>query len=210
MERLLREKMVTLGASLFARGYSSGSGGNISARLPDGSILATPTNASLGRLAPERLSLVAADGTLISGDPPSKECAFHLKIYQARPGCGAVVHLHSTYATGLSCLRDLDPENVIRPFTPYYVMKVAPLPLVPYYRPGSPELVAAVASRARQAGCFLLANHGPVVTGKTLEDAVNTAEELEETAKLVFLLQRNPAGVRYLEEEQIRELIPGG
>ncbi len=202
--------MVTLGASLFARGYSSGSGGNISARLPDGSILATPTNASLGRLAPERLSLVAADGTLISGDPPSKECAFHLKIYQARPGCGAVVHLHSTYATGLSCLRDLDPENVIRPFTPYYVMKVAPLPLVPYYRPGSPELVAAVASRARQAGCFLLANHGPVVTGKTLEDAVNTAEELEETAKLVFLLQRNPAGVRYLEEEQIRELIPGG
>lgn len=205
-ENQLRQKMVALGASLFNRGYSSGSGGNVSAKLPDGCILATPTNACLGRLDPERLSLVATDGSLISGDAPSKECAFHLKIYQARPDCGAVVHLHSTFATALSCRMDIDERDVIRPFTPYYVMKVAPLPLVPYYKPGSPELVAAVAAQARSAGCFLLANHGPVVTGKTLEDAVNMAEELEETAKLVFLLQGPPAGVRYLDEQQIREL----
>jgi Ribulose-5-phosphate 4-epimerase and related epimerases and aldolases len=176
-------------------------------KLPDGTILATPTNSSFGRLVPDRLSRVAPDGTLLSGLPPSKECAFHLKIYEARPECGAVVHLHSTYATALASLRDLNEEDVIRPVTPYYAMKVAPLPLVPYYKPGSAELVAAVAATARVAACMLLANHGPVVTGRSLEDAVNTAEELEETAKLAFLLHGHPLGIRYLEEEQMRELI---
>ncbi|SBW10407.1 putative class II aldolase [uncultured delta proteobacterium] len=207
-ESRLREEMAALGASLFNRGFSSGSGGNMSAKLPDGAILATPTNASLGRLDPARLSKVAADGTLLSGDPPSKECAFHIKIYEARPECGAVVHLHSTYATGLACCRDLDVNDVLRPFTPYYVMKVAPLPLVPYCKPGSPELVAAIAAKAREAKCLLLANHGPIVTGKTLEDAVNMAEELEETAKLFFLLRGSGVKTRYLTGEEIRELAP--
>jgi ribulose-5-phosphate 4-epimerase/fuculose-1-phosphate aldolase len=208
-ESRLREEMAALGASLFARGYSPGSGGNMSAKLTDGSILSTPANSCLGRLAPARLSMLAADGTPLSGDPPSKECAFHLKIYEARPECGAIVHLHSTYAAALSCCRDIDGNDAMRPFTPYYAMKVAPLPLVPYCKPGSPELAAAVASKAREAKCLLLANHGPVVTGKTLEDAVNTAEELEETAKLFFILRGNPAGMRYLTGEQIRELVPG-
>ena len=206
MEKQLREEMAALGASLFNRGFSSGSGGNMSAKLPDGTILATPTNSSLGRLVPELLSRIAPDGRLLSGPPPSKESAFHLKIYEARPECCAVVHLHSTYATALASLQGMNEENVIRPVTPYYVMKVTPLPLVPYYKPGSPELVAAVAATARRAKCMLLANHGSVVTGGTLEDAVNTAEELEETAKLVFLLQGNSVGVRYLDEKQIAEL----
>lgn len=207
-ESRLREEMVALGASLFTRGFSVGSGGNISAKLPDGAILATPTKSSLGRLDPARLSKVSADGTLLSGDAPSRECAFHIKIYEARPECGAIVHLHSTYATGLSCSLGLDANDVLRPFTPYYVMQVAPLPLVPYHKPGSPELAAAVAAKAREAKCLLLANHGPVVTGKTLEEAVNIAEELEETAKLYFLLQGNPAGTRFLTSEQIQALVP--
>lgn len=206
IERQLREEMTALGASLFNRGFCSGSGGNMSAKLPDGTILSTPTNSSLGRLAPERLSKLAADGALLAGDPPSKECAFHLEIYKARPECGAIVHLHSTYATGLSCCRDINKDDVLRPFTPYYVLKVAPLPLVPYYQPGSTELATAVAVKAHEAKCLLLANHGPVVTGKSLEEAVNMAEELEETAKLYFLLHGNATGVRYLTDGQIREL----
>ncbi len=119
-ENQFRETMAALGASLFNRGFSSGSGGNMSAKLPDGAVVATPTNASLGRLDPARLSKVAADGTLLAGDPPSKECAFHLKIYAARPECRAVVHLHSPHATALSCCQGLDVNDVLRPFTPYY------------------------------------------------------------------------------------------
>lgn len=207
-ESFLREQMAAFGASLFARGYSSGSGGNMSAKLPDGSVLASPTNSSLGRLDPLRLSRVSGDGTLLAGDPPSKECAFHLALYAARPDCGAIVHLHSTYAVGLSCCKGLHEADVIRPFTPYYVMKVAPMPLVPYHKPGSAELVHAVAEAGKTARCLLLANHGPVVMAKTLEEAVNTAEELEETAKLVFLLHGAPVGVRYLTDEQIQQLTP--
>ena len=206
MEKQLREEMVALGASLFNRGFTCGSGGNLSVKLPDGAILTTPTNSSLGRLDPDRLSKISTAGELLSGDPPSKEYLFHRKIYEARSDCGAVVHLHSTYAVGLSCCLDLNADDVLRPFTPYYVMKVAPLSLVPYHKPGSPELVAAVAAKAREAKCFLLANHGPVVTGKSLEDAVNMAEELEETARLFFILQGNAAGIRYLTEDQIQDL----
>lgn len=209
-ETQLREEMTALAASLFNRGFSSGSGGNMSARLPSGSVLATPTGACLGRLAPARLSALSPSGELLSGDPPSKECAFHLKIYEARPECGAVVHLHSTYATALSCCKDLNPADVLRPFTPYYVMQIAPLPLVPYYKPGSPELVEAVAAQATTAKCLLLANHGLIATGKNLEQAVNAAEELEETAKLFFLLQGGGFKVRHLTEEQIQNLRPSG
>ena len=200
--------MVALGASLFARGYAAGSGGNLSVRLADGTILATPTNSCLGRLVPERLSKIRTDGTLVSGDPPTKESAFHLALYATKPECGAVVHLHSTYAVALSCLLGLDERDVIRPFTPYYVMKVAPLPLLPYFKPGSPKLAGILAEKAGTARCFLLANHGPVVTGKTLEDAANTAEELEETARMVFLLREESGRVRLLSDAEIRELAP--
>ncbi len=205
-ETSLRAAMTELGASLFNRGFSSGSSGNMSVRLPSGSILATPTNSSLGRLVPERLSLVGMDGGLLSGDKPSKECAFHLAIYKARPDCNAVVHLHSTYATALSCLDGLDPDDVLRPFTPYYVMKVSPLPLVPYFKPGSQKLFDAIAGKAERCASMLLANHGAITTGSTLEQAVNAAEELEETAKLFFLLQGKE--IRYLTDDEIKELKP--
>jgi len=208
-EAQLREEMVALGASLFNRGFATGSGGNMSVRLSDGCVLATPTNSSLGRLKPERLSKLSGDGTLISGDRPSKESVFHLALYAARPECGAVVHLHSTWAVALSCLQGLDPSDVMRPFTPYYVMKVAPLPLLPYFRPGSPEIAEALTQHSSGASCFLLANHGPVVTGKTLEEAVNIAEELEETAKLFFLFRQEACTVRYLSDEEIRQIKRG-
>ncbi len=205
-ETQLRDEMAALGASLFVRRYCSGSGGNMSAKLPDGTVLATPTNSSMGRLVPERLSKVDCDGRLLAGDPPSKECAFHLAIYAARPDCGAIVHLHSTYAVALSCCADLNQKDVIRPFTPYYVMKVAPLMLLPYFKPGSQQLVEAIAANATSARNFLLANHGPIVTGHTLEEAVNAAEELEETAKLYFLLKQSQSDVRYLTDAEIQQL----
>ena len=208
-EQQTRNLLVELGASLFNRRFSSGSGGNISVKLDDGTILATPTNSSLGRLVPGKISLLDADGAVLSGHSPSKECAFHLALYAAKPGCGAVVHLHSPYATALSCRLDCNPDDVIRPFTPYYIMKAAPLPLIPYFKPGSPKIAEVLAEKAATANCFLLANHGPVVTGKTLEDAVNTMEELEETARLVFLLRAAGEGnVRYLSDAEILELAP--
>ena len=205
-ETQLRDEMVALGASLFLRRYCSGSGGNMSAKLADGTVLATPTNSSMGRLVPDRLSKVAQDGRLLAGEPPSKECAFHLAIYAARPDCGAVVHLHSTYAVALSCCLDLNAQDVIRPFTPYYVMKVAPLVLLPYFKPGSQQLVEAVAANASSARSFLLANHGPIVTGRTLEEAVNAAEELEETARLFFFFLQSQSNVRYITEMEIAQL----
>lgn len=137
MERELREQMVSCGASYYQRGYSVGFAGNLSLRLPDGHILATPTNSCLGSLKAERLSKVTMDGEPVTGDRMSKEIAFHLAIYRQRPDCNAIVHLHSTYLTALSCLDSLDPENIIRPFTPYYVMKVGKVPLLPYFKPGS-------------------------------------------------------------------------
>lgn len=206
-EQTLREALSSFGLSLFNRGYTSGSGGNMSVRLEDGTLLATPTNSSLGRLIPARISHVSMDGVLLGGDKPSKECAFHKAIYEARPQCRAVVHLHSTYATALSCISGIDPEDVLRPFTPYYVMKVAPLPLLPYYKPGSVELVDSIGAMAKRSGTMLLANHGAITTGETLEAAVNAAEELEETAKLFFLLRGEK--VRYLTSEEIAALRPG-
>ena len=203
-EHSLRMSMVKLGESLFNRGYSSGSSGNMSVRLPEGNILATPTNSSLGRLDPEQLSLVSIEGTLLSGAKPSKECTFHRAIYKARPSCNAVVHLHSTYATALSCLEGLDPADILRPFTPYYVMKVSPLPLIPYFKPGSQKLFDAIALQATAHASMLLANHGAITTGATLEQAVNAAEELEETAKLFFILQGK--NIRYLTENEIADL----
>ena len=205
-ETSLRMAMVEFGDSLFSRGYTSGSSGNMSVRLDDNRILATPTNSSLGRLVQERISLVSIDGELLSGDKPSKECAFHLEIYRARPKCNAIVHLHSTYVTALSCLKGLNESDVLRPFTPYYVMKVSPLPLIRYFKPGSKQLFSAIASQAQHCSNMLLANHGAITTGESLEQAVNAAEELEETAKLFFLL--SGTDIRYLTETEIQELRP--
>ncbi|MGE6106994.1 aldolase [Aeromonas sobria] len=203
-EQALRDTMVMLGASLFARGYATGGAGNLSARLPDGTLIATPTGSCLGRLSAQSLSRVSMSGEHLGGDRPSKEVAFHLALYHNNPDCQAVVHLHCTHLTALSCLDGLNPANVIRPFTPYYVMRVGSLPLIPYYRPGDERIAEELGRRALDAGAFLLANHGPVVMGKNLVEAVNNMEELEETARLALLLHGQP--IRYLSETDIAQL----
>ncbi len=202
-ETALRERIAQHGESLFSRGYGCGASGNLSALLEDG-ILVTPTNASLGRLDPARISKVAPDGTHLAGDPPSKEAFLHLTMYRARRDARAIVHLHSTCSVAVSCLSDVDPANVLPPITAYYVMRVGRLPLIPYYRPGDKTLADAVGAVARDHHAMLLANHGPVVAGAGLEAAVYAAEELEETAKLYLLLRGAP--VRLLTDAQIADL----
>lgn len=202
-ENKLREEICELGRSLFERGLTAGSSGNISARLEDGWLL-TPTNACLGRLDPARLSKLDWKGGLISGDPGSKEAFLHRAMYEERAGAGAIVHLHSTYSAAVSCLSGLDHENCIPALTAYFVMKIGRLPLIPYHRPGDPQLGKAIRGLAGRHSAVLLANHGPVVAGTTLEAAIYAMEELEETAKLFLLLRaHNP---RVLSEEQIAEL----
>ncbi len=204
-EAELRAQLVELSASLFARGFSVGSAGNISAKLPDGYLM-TPTNSSLGRLNAERLSKLAPDFTHLSGDKPSKEVFMHRAFYQARPDAGAVVHLHSTMATAVACLPDADPANPIPPLTPYFVMRIGrTMPLVPYYRPGDPAMEPAIHQAAKSARAILLANHGPVVAAATLRDAVYAAEELEEAAKLFLLLRGQP--MRLLTPPQVEDLL---
>jgi ribulose-5-phosphate 4-epimerase/fuculose-1-phosphate aldolase len=202
-ERELREQIVEHGRSLYNRGLTPGSSGNISVRLPDG-MLITPTNSCLGRLDPESISRLDSVGNLIDGLPPSKEAFLHLAYYRVREKEQAVIHLHSTHSVAVSCLRDIDPTNVLPPITAYYVMRVGRLPLVPYFAPGDLKLADAVEQAVRAAKGALLANHGPVIGGNDLDNAVYAAEELEETAKL-FLLLRNQA-TQFLSDPQVRQL----
>ncbi|MDQ0322606.1 ribulose-5-phosphate 4-epimerase/fuculose-1-phosphate aldolase [Pararhizobium capsulatum DSM 1112] len=199
-ETKLRDQIAAVGKSIFDRGLTFGSTGNISARLSTGELLMTPTNASLGSLEPERLSRFSAEGVHSGGDKPTKEAFLHQCMYCQQKMSGAVVHLHSTYAVAASILADVDPEDVLPPLTAYYVMRVGSLPLVPYFPPGDKALAKAVAEKAKSSHAVLLANHGPVVAGKTLLDAQYATEELEETAKL-FLLLRGHA-LRPLTPEQ--------
>lgn len=202
-ESRLREEIVELGRSLFDRGLTAGSSGNISVRLDDGWLL-TPTNACLGRLDPARLSKLDWDGHSISGDVPSKEAFLHRALYEERAGAGAIVHLHSTHSAAVSCMCGLNHDDCIPPLTPYFVMKIGRLPLIPYHRPGDPALAGAIRAQARKHSAVLLANHGPVVSGANLESATYAAEELEETAKLFLLLRNTP--VNPLTDEQIEDL----
>jgi ribulose-5-phosphate 4-epimerase/fuculose-1-phosphate aldolase len=202
-ENRVREDICTIGRSIFERGLTAGSSGNISVRLSDGWLF-TPTNSSLGRLDPARLSRLDATGQHTAGDVPSKESFLHRAMYDERPQARAIVHLHSTHSAAVSCMDGLDPADCIPPFTAYYVMKIGRLPLIPYYRPGDPKLGDAIRGCACRHCAVLLANHGPVVSGATLDAAVNAVEELEETAKLFLLLRGTPT--RPLSEEQIEEL----
>jgi ribulose-5-phosphate 4-epimerase/fuculose-1-phosphate aldolase len=200
-----RRLLVDLAGSLFARGFSVGTAGNISVRLADGYLI-TPTNSSLGRLDPARLSRLDPAFAHVDGDKPSKEVFMHRAMYTARTEAGAVVHLHSTMATAVSCLPDVDAGNPIPPLTPYFVMRVGRrMPVVPYYRPGDPAMEPAIHHAAREARAVLLANHGPVVSGRTLTDAVHAAEELEEAAKLFLLLRRDSP--RLLTAAQVEDLL---
>ena len=199
-----RDDIARTGASLFDRGLTAGSSGNISVRLPDGGWLMTPTNASLGSLDPAKLSHFDARGNHLSGDAPTKESFLHFAMYGERPDTNAVVHLHSTHATAVSILRDIDPMDVMPALTAYYVMRVGRLPLIPYFAPGDPDLAHAVRGLASRHHAVLLANHGPVVAGTSLANAQYAAEELEETAKLFLLLQNH--AIRSLTPEQVASL----
>lgn len=202
-EGALREEIVRLSRSLFERRFTVGSSGNISVRLDDG-LLITPTNASLGFLDPDRLSKLDRNGRHVSGDSPSKEVFLHQAFYETRPQAGAVVHLHATYATALSCLPDVDPDDAVPALTPYVVMRVGKVKLIPYMRPGDPALGDRIRDLGGRHAAVLLANHGPVVAAKDLAGAVSAIEELEETAKLALLLRGHAP--RTLTAEQIAEL----
>jgi 3-dehydro-4-phosphotetronate decarboxylase len=202
-EQSIREAMVRWSRSLFERRFTVGSSGNISVRLDDGYFF-TPTNSCLGFLEPERLSRLDAARTHVAGDPPTKELALHFAFYEARPEARAVVHLHSTYATALSCLADTDPADAMAPITPYMVMRVGRVPIIEYVRPGSPDIAPLIAGHAADHPAVLLANHGPVVAAKSLEAAVYTIEELEETARLLIVTRG--MNVRHLDGDQIAEL----
>jgi ribulose-5-phosphate 4-epimerase/fuculose-1-phosphate aldolase len=188
-EQEMREKLVRIGALLYTRQLAHGSAGNLSVRLEGGDILVTPTNSCLGFLSADRISKLSSTGELLDGDPPSKEAFFHLAVYEQRPTARAVVHLHSTYSVATSCLCHEDITDVLPPLTAYHVMRVGKLPLVPYFRPGDRALADAVRVAAREHSAMLLANHGPIIAGKSLEEAVYAYEELEETAKIFFLLK---------------------
>ena len=202
-ENAERDSICRLAKSLFDRGLTIGSSGNISVRLDDGWLM-TPTGSSMGNLDPNEISKLDLSGNLISGNNPTKESFLHIAMYDERPDSRAVVHLHSTHSVAVSCLADIDKENVLPPITAYYVMKIGTLPLVPYFPPGDINLAKAVKEMASNHHAVLLANHGPVVAGKTLEDAVYAIEELEETARL-FLLLRNMK-TQYLNEKQVKTL----
>jgi ribulose-5-phosphate 4-epimerase/fuculose-1-phosphate aldolase len=203
-ETTIREDICRLGRSLFERGLTPGSSGNISVRLDDGGYLVTPTNASLGFLDPATLSRLDAQGRLGSGGAPTKEVPLHTALYQTRGSARAIVHLHSTHSVALSMLPEIDPRAALPPMTAYYLMKCGATALVPYYRPGDPAVADAIKGLAGKYSSVLLANHGPVVAGETLEAAVFATEELEETAKLYLLLRGlNP---RLLSPDQVADL----
>ena len=202
-ENQQRDQIVLLAKSMFERGLTFGSSGNISARVDDGWLM-TPTGSTMGTLDPSKISKLNNEGTHIQGDKPTKESFLHRVMYEQRPGTGAVVHLHSTHSVAVSCLVDIDKKNVLPPITAYYVMKIGTLPLIPYFPPGDLNLAKAVSEMASDHHAVLLANHGPVVAGKSLEDAVYAMEELEETAKL-FLMLKN-MNTSFLDDFQIADL----
>ena len=187
-ETRTRDLIVGMAKSLFDRGLTFGSSGNISVRTGEGWLM-TPTGCSMGNIDPNSISKLDKKGNLISGDPPTKESFLHLAMYEKRPQDSAVVHLHSTHSVAVSCLEGINPKNVLPPITAYYVMRIGILPLIPYFPPGDIKLANVVREMASKHHAVLLANHGPVVSGKSLKDAVYATEELEETAKLFLLLQ---------------------
>jgi len=184
-----REQICLMAKSMFDRGLTHGSTGNISVRMGDGSLLVTPTGSSMGFLDPARISHLSADGTLLSGDRPTKEMPLHTAFYDTRHGTGAVVHLHSCHSVALSLLPEIDPDNVLPPLTAYGIMQLGKVKLLPFFVPGDPAMGEAVRGLAGRRSAVLLANHGPVVAGKDLEAAVYAAEELEATAQLAILLR---------------------
>lgn len=204
-ETRLREKICLLAKSMFDRGLTGGSTGNISARTADGGLLVSPTGTSFGRLDPARLSRFDPSGVLISGDKPTKEMPLHAAFYDTRSTAGAVVHLHSCHAVALSMMPDADTDNFLPPLTPYGIMKLGKVKLLPFFLPGDPAMGQAVRSLAGKRSAVMLANHGPVVAGKDVEAACNAIEELEDTARLAMLTRGHAP--RMLTAAEVSSLV---
>lgn len=202
-EARLREQVCRFARSLFERGLTPGSSGNISVRLDDGGWLATPTNASMGFLDPARLSRVDASGRHVDGDRPTKEIPLHSAVYETSPA-KAIVHLHSTHCVALSMLPGLDPGCALPALTPYQLMRCGATALVPYFRPGDPAVADAIRALEGRHTSILLANHGPVVSGDSLEAAVFNCEELEESARLYMILRETHA--RFMTRAQVEDV----
>jgi ribulose-5-phosphate 4-epimerase/fuculose-1-phosphate aldolase len=204
-EARLREQICLLAKSIFDRGLTGGSTGNISARTEDGGLLVSPTGTSFGRLDPARLSRFDAAVQLIDGDTPTKEMPLHSAFYDTRSTAGAVVHLHSCHSVALSMMPDVNEDDFLPPLTPYGIMKLGRVKLLPFFMPGDPAMGAAVRGLAGKRSAVMLANHGPVVAGKDVEAACNAVEELEDTARLAMMTRGlNP---RILTEAQVRDLV---
>ena len=204
-ESHLREHICLLAKSMFDRGLTGGSTGNISARTEDGGLLVSPTGTSFGRLDPARLSRFDPEGRLVDGDAPTKEMPLHTAFYDTRSNAGAVVHLHSCHSVALSMMEDVDPDNFLPPMTPYSIMKLGKVKLLPFFLPGDAAMGEAVRGLAGKRSAVMLANHGPVVAGKDVEAACNAIEELEDTARLALLTRgMNP---RILNHEQVRQVV---
>lgn len=201
----LREQLCSLAASLYARGLTHGSTGNISARTGDGGLLVSPTGSCFGRLDPARLAHFDATGRQIGGDAPTKEMALHRAFYDTRASAGAVVHLHSCHSVALSTLPDADPDDFLPPLTPYAIMQLGRVKLLPYFRPGDSAMGDAVRGLGGRRAAVMLASHGPVVAGKTAEAACNAIEELEATARLALMLRGQAP--RMLTPDQIHDLV---
>ena len=204
-ETRLRDQICMLAKSLFERGLTHGSTGNLSARTPDGGLLVSPTGGSFGRLNPSRLSRFDAEGRHIGGDSPTKEMPLHSAFYETRSQTGAVVHLHSSHSVAWSTMPEVDPEDFLPPLTPYAIMQLGRVKLLPFFRPGDPAMGAAVRGLAGKRCAVMLANHGPVVAAKDVEAACNAIEELEATARLALLTRGlHP---RLLNPAQIRDIV---
>lgn len=204
-ETHLRDQICFLAKSLFDRGLTGGSTGNISARTNDGGLLVSPTGTSFGRLDPSRLSRFDEKGVLIDGDAPTKEMPLHQAFYDTRSSAGAVVHLHSCHSVALSLMPNVNEDNFLPPLTPYAIMKLGKVKLLPYFMPGDPAMGEAVRGLAGKRSAVMLSNHGPVVAGKDVEAACNAIEELEETARLAVMMRGIES--RQLTEPQVKELV---
>ena len=204
-DTLLREQICLLAKSMFDRGLTAGSTGNISARTADGGLLVSPTGTSFGRLDPARLSRLDVKGTLINGDPPTKEMPLHAAFYDTRATAGAVVHLHSCHSVALSMMPDVNADNFLPALTPYAIMKLGKVKLLPFFLPGDPAMGKTVRGLAGKRSAVMLANHGPVVAGKDVEAACNAIEELEDTARLAMMTRGlSPRG---LSDQEIERLV---
>ena len=204
-ETQLREMICLLAKSMFDRGLTGGSTGNISARTEDGGLLVSPTGTSFGRLDPARLSRFDAQGQHISGDAPTKEMPLHAAFYDTRSSAGAVVHLHSCHAVALSMMPDVDPDHFLPPLTPYGIMKLGKVKLLPFFLPGDPAMGDAVRGLAGKRSAVMLANHGPVVAGKDVEAACNAIEELEDTARLAMLTRE--LSPKMLSDAEVKAVV---